>query len=58
MSDTDIRGTVFTTPSHWQKVHELTMLHLKNKNLDGITPDELVQMYQKTSEAINNAFKY
>lgn len=56
MSDTEIRGTVFTSPAHWQKVHELTMLYLKNKDLHEITPEELVKMYQNTSEAIHNAF--
>ncbi len=52
MNDTSIRGTVFTLPTQHHKVHDLTMLYLKNKDLKNINPTELAQMYDATYKVL------
>lgn len=36
--------------------HELTMLYLKNRNLSGLTPEELLDEYNSAYEKICNHY--
>lgn len=55
MNDTKINGSVTFNPSSSQKVHDLTMLYLKNQNLSGLSIDYIAQKYIDTSIQFNSS---
>lgn len=52
----EVSGPVYLYPSQAQKIHDLTMLNLKNRDLKDISPMELTKIYKSTFEAIGEAF--
>ena len=55
MSDTKINGSVSCNPSTNQKIHDLTMLYLRNQDLTNISIDSLAKIYIDTTNELNSS---
>lgn len=47
-NDTSIRGSISVRPSDSTKIHDLTMLYLKNQDLSNLTVSEIAKKYKDT----------
>lgn len=54
-NDVRVSGSVSTILSSSQKVHDLTILYLKNQDLTNITTDDLAKKYIDTVNSLNTS---
>lgn len=56
-NDVKITNGLYINRSKSDKIHELTMLYLKNQNISNLSISELAQKYSDIEEEFDNAFK-